>query len=413
MAASASVAPAVVGANAATESSAEEGAVERKNIPKSSAGTFATDDSWLDGEVDEESAVLPKKAPEQATEASGVSWTRGPSHIRCVALLAVIIGGCCAALIVNKADILFRGDDRRTDKALKPAIGGKLTPWKPSLPRMDTTLCSYRNFFNGKSIIHLLRKPPRRHWQDNAPRGMVTWTDQRFILMDGQKTNRMHCKVVLHEHSNHSWCQPPKKGSSGIVDSCHKCPCDPIFNLTIPVVKSYDNSPYALQMCKKVVLEYGCQFKRAALVGFGIGVLPTCLLQHCPTLNLTIVDIDGMAEQVGRLFFGWQGKAPVVVQDGLAFFQDQSAGTFDLVMSDCFNRLLVPEACRSQEYFAAIKTSMRQNRSMFAINTLHKVKWQRQALKVLGPPSKSPNSAGREGQWFVIKIGWRGQSGAV
>jgi len=128
--------------------------------------------------------------------------------------------------------------------------------------------------------------------EQGDPEREVSWVDRRQIVLDGYVTNRMLCEASLTAASDPNSCSDG--GARGLtrLSDCAPCPCKPYLDLEHP---SNQVSPYTVEMCRFLSVREKCRHKRVALVGFGLGILSTCLPKHCPNMSLTTVDIDAQA----------------------------------------------------------------------------------------------------------------------
>jgi len=132
---------------------------------------------------------------------------------------------------------------------------------------------------------------------------------------DGLRRNFMHCEVTLPISQLGKSCRQNENLVDNPSVECDSCPCNPKFDLQqhgrYPFVHT---SPYVVDVCKVVLQSYACDFHHAALVGFGIAILSSCLSEACPSMRLTTIDIDADVVEVGRRFFGWRNQSAVVSQ---------------------------------------------------------------------------------------------------
>lgn len=205
----------------------------------------------------------------------------------------------------------------------------------------------------------------------------------------------MHCTVQIPAHDASTVCQD----DTGHLEQnpplgCHHCPCKPKSHLNPSGV----GTRYVTELCRQMQEKWICGFKRAALVGFGIATLSTCLSEACPSMPLVTVDIDPGAEQVGRMFFGWRNQSEVLNMDAKEYLF-KHRNTFDLIMVDCFIRSAIAPACKTPEFFKAARHSWTPKATFF-MNTLKaNKKTQANILRGLQNDGKSSY---RFGQWFVV-----------
>ncbi len=95
--------------------------------------------------------------------------------------------------------------------------------------------------------------------------------------------------------------------------------------------------------------------KSVLLIGLGAGSLTKFLYQHCPTANLTIIEIDPRVLDVARDHFELPDdpmRMKIVIGDGVEYmaFTDQ---TYDLIIVDGFNDHAHPGGLNSLHFYEA------------------------------------------------------------
>ena len=185
----------------------------------------------------------------------------------------------------------------------------------------------------------------RRYQNQLNASSTAEWRDDRSVVLDWV-TNTLTCDVAMEAGSGR--CTP---------GACRRCPCDPVFNLDAPG----GVSTYAMAICRRVVRDYGCAFKRGVVVGLGTGSISGCIEQQCPCLELETVDIDPAALSLARRYFGWKNSSAVSLVGAERYFAEMAAANahVDLVIVDCFARHAIPEACRSAALLADIRRVLR------------------------------------------------------
>jgi hypothetical protein len=225
---------------------------------------------------------------------------------------------------------------------------------------------------------------------------IVRWTDQRVIIMNGWRTNRMTCHVELPADRDGDFCQATAGTQGNPPDACDDCPCTPTY---AEQFKTY-RSPYITDL-RAIIEENKCRFRKAILIGLGVGAMQAALEYTCPEMSLTSVDIDAGAATVVHKFFGYNDWSKIVIEDGLKYFQQavSRGDQFDLVSIDCFERGIIPPPCRTADIWAAIKQLLTPG-GAFIMNTLGKVDWQDDMTKATAGPKATSY---RRGQWWVIQ----------
>lgn len=287
-----------------------------------------------------------------------------------------------------------------TQRALRAASTLRSRDLLPvQAPLESTLLCQYTNHW-GKQVRIFADPVFRSQNSSGDALHTVSWQDERSIVIAGYKTNWHLCSVSLNDHSPEGACTSGTAVSqeSNPPIGCHACPCSPVFNLEHPK----DVAPVAMDICRIVAREYSCSLGRAVLVGFGISTVSQCFNHFCPGMQLTTVDIDPGAMDVGSRFFGWQHQSSVVVQDAGVFFRNAEANhqIFDLVVIDCFERDSIPAACNNAQFYASIKGVLSPTGGLFAMNTLYPTPWEDNIKRDVGGPRTTVKPL--VGSWYML-----------
>ncbi|CAE8642828.1 unnamed protein product [Polarella glacialis] len=205
----------------------------------------------------------------------------------------------------------------------------------------------------------------------------------------------MKCHTELHSDSDPRACVSP----AAQPGDCTACPCMPVNLLSL-----FGTNFYIASMCGRLRNADRCKFRKAVLVGFGIGPLPTCIHDLCPETDLVVVDVDPGAAQLAERFFGWRNQSRLVVRDAAAFFKAAQPEVFDLVIVDCFDRIVIPTACNNPSFFADVKRSMKQSQTLFAMNTLEG-QWTQQNMTENGVDILRNSQTQRSwlNQWLLLE----------
>lgn len=218
-----------------------------------------------------------------------------------------------------------------------------------------TLLCAVRTEHANNKVMSI-----RRHTAGGA--------DVREVVLDWP-TNKLACR---------GGGKIPCAGQlapTATLSSCPQCLCNPDYTLPLlPRAAPVGVSPYAFEMCRRVAQAERCRFRRGVVVGLGTGYLSGCLAYHCPTLDLTTLDVDPDVLSAANSFFGWENRSSVVIGDTETWFRQAAdrSDQLDLILVDCFSRHGIAAGCRRPGLLASFRRVLqpthRDGPTLFAVN---------------------------------------------
>lgn len=109
--------------------------------------------------------------------------------------------------------------------------------------------------------------------------------------------------------------------------------------------------------------------RRILLIGLGAGSQAKFLYRHCPSAQLTVVEIAPRVVAMAREYFELPddpARLNIVIGDGFEFMQ-ASGQTFDLIMVDGFNEHSHPGDLNTLSFYRACRARLSEH-SLLAVN---------------------------------------------
>lgn len=106
----------------------------------------------------------------------------------------------------------------------------------------------------------------------------------------------------------------------------------------------------------------GMQPHRILLIGGGAYTWPMAVLRNFPHAHIDVVEPDVSLDDIAARFFGFEPdeRLRIIHQDGARFLETDTY-TYDLIVIDAFNGIVVPESIITDHAIAAMRKHLNDN----------------------------------------------------